>query len=494
MRECRQKPYLAFDFGAQSGRAVLAHLQSGILTTEEVHRFANEPVEYGGSLHWDVPRLWFEVRNALSRLDEVELAGIGVDAWGVDYALLGERGELLQNPYHYRDPRTEGVMEEILKRVDKGEIYQATGIQFMPINTLYQLFAARRQTPKLLEAAKYLLTIPDLFNYWLTGNAVCEFTNATTTQMVDPLKRAWAVGLMQRLELPAHLPAPIVEPGSIVGTILPDIAGHSSLAGTTVIAPACHDTGSAVAAISARDGTAFLSSGTWSLLGTELDSPVITPEALRLNFTNEGGVNGTTRLLKNVMGLWMLQGCRQSWTARGHRYEYRELIELAVREISFRHLIDPDDDSFLRPPDMLMAIDNFCSRTHQPVPQDPGSYARAVLESLAFKYRIVLRNLEHVSGKRIEQIRIIGGGSKNRLLNQLTANATGRKVLAGPAEATALGNVAIQILATGGASSLQEVRAIVDRSFPTEIFEPLETDTWDQHAERFENYCGSIYA
>jgi len=494
MRECRQKPYLAFDFGAQSGRAVLAHLQSGILTTEEVHRFANEPVEFGGTLHWDVPRLWFEVRNALSGLGEVELAGIGVDAWGVDYALLGERGELLQNPYHYRDRRTEGIMDEVLGRVTKKEIYEATGIQFMPINTLYQLFAARRQTPNLLEAAKYLLTIPDLFNYWLTGNAVCEFTNATTTQMVDPLKRAWAVGLMQRLELPAHLPAPIVEPGSIIGTLLPDIARHSCLAGTTVIAPACHDTGSAVAAISARDGTAFLSSGTWSLLGTELDSPVITPEALRLNFTNEGGVNGTTRLLKNVMGLWMLQGCRQSWTAQGHRHDYRELIELAVREISFRHLIDPDDDSFLRPPDMLMAIDNFCTRTHQPVPKDPGAYVRAVLESLAFKYRIVLRNLEHVSGKRIEQIRIIGGGSKNRLLNQLTANATGRKVLAGPAEATALENVAIQILATGGASSLQEVRAIVDRSFPTEIFEPLETDKWDQHAERFENYCGSIYA
>jgi rhamnulokinase len=412
----------------------------------------------------------------------------------VDYALLGERGELLQNPYHYRDRRTEGIMDEVLGRVTKKEIYEATGIQFMPINTLYQLFAARRQTPNLLEAAKYLLTIPDLFNYWLTGNAVCEFTNATTTQMVDPLKRAWAVGLMQRLELPAHLPAPIVEPGSIIGTLLPDIARHSCLAGTTVIAPACHDTGSAVAAISARDGTAFLSSGTWSLLGTELDSPVITPEALRLNFTNEGGVNGTTRLLKNVMGLWMLQGCRQSWTAQGHRHDYRELIELAVREISFRHLIDPDDDSFLRPPDMLMAIDNFCTRTHQPVPKDPGAYVRAVLESLAFKYRIVLRNLEHVSGKRIEQIRIIGGGSKNRLLNQLTANATGRKVLAGPAEATALGNVAIQILATGGASSLQEVRAIVDRSFPTEIFEPLETHKWDQHAERFENYCGSIYA
>ena len=488
------KPYLAFDFGAQSGRAVLARLHSGILTTEEIHRFPNDPVEYGCALHWDMPRLWFEVRSALSRLGEVELAGIGVDAWGVDYALLGERGELLQNPYHYRDRRTEGVMEEVLKNVSREEIYQATGIQFMPINTLYQLVAARRQHPKLLGAAKYLITIPDLFNYWLSGNAVCEFTNATTTQMVDPVKRTWATALMQRLELPAHLPAPIVEPGAIIGTLLPDIAGHTSLAGTSVIAPACHDTGSAVAAISAHDGTAFLSSGTWSLLGTELDSPVITPDALRLNFTNEGGVNGTTRLLKNVMGLWMLQSCRQSWTAQGLSYDFRELIELATREPSFRHLVDPDDESFLRTPDMLAAINQFCTRTHQPVPKEPGAYVRAVLESLAFKYRVVLRNLEQVCGKHIEQIRIIGGGSKNRLLNQLTADATGRRVLAGPAEATALGNVAVQILATGEATSLQEVRAIVDRSFPTEVFEPLDTDKWDQHAERFEQYCGSIYA
>ena len=490
----KSKPYLAFDFGAESGRAVLAHLQSGILTTKEVHRFPNEPVEYGGSLHWDAPRLWFEVRKALARLGEAELAGIGVDAWGVDYALLGERGELLHNPYHYRDRRTERVMEEVFRKVAREEIYQATGIQFMPINTLYQLFAARRQTPKMVEAAKYLLTIPDLFNYWLTGNAVCEFTNATTTQMVDPVKRAWAAGLMQRLELPVHLPAPIVEPGSIIGALLPDIAGHTSLAGTPVIAPACHDTGSAVAAISARDGTAFLSSGTWSLVGTELDSPVITSDALRMNFTNEGGVNGTTRLLKNVMGLWMLQACRQSWTAQGLSSGYRELIELATREPSFRHLVDPDEESFLRPPDMLAAINQFCIRTHQPVPQEPGAYVRAVLESLALKYRLVLRNLEHISGKHIKQIRIIGGGSKNRLLNQLTADATGRKVLAGPAEATALGNLAVQILATGGAASLQEVRAIVDRSFPTEVFEPLETDKWEQHAERFEQYCGSIYA
>jgi rhamnulokinase len=488
------RPYLAFDFGAESGRAVLAHLRSGILTTDEVHRFANEPVACGGSLHWDVARLWFEVRKALSDLPETELASIGVDAWGVDYALLGQHGELLQNPYHYRDRRTEGVMEEVFKRVTREEIYEATGVQFMPINTLYQLFAAQRDTLNIVSGAKHLLTIPDLFNYWLTGNAVCEFTNATTTQMVDPVKRTWATALMQRLELPVHLPAPIVESGSVLGTLLPGITARSALVGTTVIAPACHDTGSAVAAISARDGTAFLSSGTWSLLGTELDAPVVTSDALRLNFTNEGGVNGTTRLLKNVMGLWMLQGCRQSWTARGHRYDYRELIELASREASFRQLVDPDDESFLHPADMLAAIDRFCTRTHQPIPQGPGAYVRTVLESLTFKYRLVLRNLEQVSGRRIGQIRIIGGGSKNRLLNQLTANATGRTVLAGPAEATALGNVAMQILATGGASSLREVRAIVERSFPTEAFEPLDNDKWDEHAERFEQYCGSIYA
>lgn len=488
------KPYLAFDFGAESGRAVLAHLQSGILTTEEVHRFQNEPVEYGGSLHWDVPRLWLEVRKSLACVEQVELAGIGVDAWGVDYALLGERGELLQNPYHYRDRRTQGIMEEVFRNVRKEEIYGATGIQFMPINTLYQLFAAQRDTPTLVKAAKELLTIPDLFNYWLTGNAVCEFTNATTTQLVDPFRRSWATDLMQKVGLPPELPAPIVEPGTIIGTLRPSMAQNSSLARTPVIAPACHDTGSAVAAITARDGTAFLSSGTWSLIGTELDAPIVTPQALKLNFTNEGGVNGTTRLLKNVMGLWILQGCRNYWTTKGQSADYRELVELAGREPAFKHLVDPDGECFLRPANMPAAVDDFCRKTNQPAPSSPGAYVRCVMESLALKYRRVLGNLEQLCGKHIDQLRVIGGGSKNRMLNQFTADATGRRVLAGPAEATALGNIAIQILASGEASSLQEVRAIVDRSFPTEVFEPLETEKWEQQTERFEQYCEIIYA
>lgn len=488
------KPYLAFDFGAESGRAVLAHLQAGILTTEEVHRFRNEPVECEGSLHWDVAHLFCQVRKALDCVDQIELAGIGVDAWGVDYALLGERGELLENPYHYRDHRTQGVMEEVFRIVRKEDIYRATGIQFMPINTLYQLFAAKRETPSIIAAAKQLITIPDLFNYWLTGNAVCEFTNATTTQLVDPVRRTWAVDLMQSLGLRPELPAVIVEPGTIIGTLQSSIARSSSLSAVPVIAPACHDTGSAVAAITARDGTAFLSSGTWSLIGTELDAPTVTGEALTMNFTNEGGVNGTTRLLKNVMGLWMLQGCRNCWSARGQRTDYRELVELAGRAPAFSHLVNPDDELFLRATDMPTAIDDFCRKTHQPVPINPGAYVRCILESLAMKYRLALRSLEQLCGKSIGQIRIIGGGSKNRLLNQFTADATGRRVLAGPSEATALGNIAIQILATGEASSLQEVRAIVDRSFPTEVFEPVDTDKWLLQTQRFEQYCEMIYA
>jgi rhamnulokinase len=488
------KPYLAFDLGAESGRAVLGHLQSGILTIKEVHRFANVPVTSGNSLHWDVQRLWLEVRHALSLLESCAIAGIGVDAWGVDYALLGECGELIENPHHYRDRRTEGVMAEVFRKISREEIYSLTGIQFMPINTLYQLYAAKRDSPATVAAAKRLLTIPDLFNYWLTGNAVCEFTNATTTQMVDPRCRAWAVDLMERLELPVELLCPIVEPGSIIGTLLPVLAQNPSLQGTPVIAPACHDTGSAVAAISARDGTAFLSSGTWSLVGMELDAPVITPEALRLNFTNEGGVNGTTRLLKNVMGLWMLQSCRRAWSEQGYSFDYRTLMEIAIREPAFAHLVDPDDESFLRTTNMPAAIADFCRKTHQPEPANPGAYVRCILESLAMKYRLVLRSLEHVSGTTIKQIRIIGGGSQNRLLNQFTADATGRKVLAGPSETTALGNLAMQMLATGAASSLQEIRSTIERSFPCELFEPLDIDRWDKQAERFEQYCEMTYA
>jgi rhamnulokinase len=487
------KAYLAFDFGAESGRAILAHLHSGVVTIDEVHRFPNDPVEYGGSLQWDLPRLWFETRAALSAVEDTDLAGIGVDSWGVDYALVGERGELVQNPYHYRDPRNITAMEEVLRLISKEEIYEATGIQLMPINTLNQLYAAARHTPRLLEAAERLLMIPDLFNYWLTGNAVCEFTNATTTQLISPVSRTWATPLMERLGIPTKLCSPIVEPGSVIGGLLPGISNYQALEGTCVVACASHDTASAVAAITARGDTAFISSGTWSLVGIETEEPVMTPKALRLNFSNEGGVCRTTRLLKNVMGLWMLQCCRRSWADLGRKFAYGELMEAAGREPGFRHLVDPDDASFARPDDMPQAIDRFCRKTGQPSPTTPAAYARTILDSLALKYRLVLGNLESLTGRRLTQVRVIGGGSKNRLLNQFTADATGKRVLAGPAEATALGNIAVQMIATGAVTSLEEARAIIDRSFPTEVFEPHDPDRWDREAQRFQQYCEHAY-
>ena len=473
--------YLAIDLGAESGRALLGRLRAGILTVTEIHRFANQPVRDSRALRWNVPRLWEEIRTALSLTKKVALNGVGVDAWGVDYALLGADGNLIENPYHYRDARTNGVMEQLFRLVPKEEIYSTTGIQFMPINTLFQLFAHLRDAPGILQAASKLLTIPDLFHFWLTGKAACEYTNASTTQMVNPVTRAWAGELMHRLNLPTALPAEIVESGSILGTL--------ANSATSVIAPASHDTASAVAAISAHGSTAFLSSGTWSLVGTELSAPLINAETLRLNFTNEGGANGTTMLLKNVMGLWILQGCRRSWAAAGHEYPYADLMEAAAHEPGFRCLMDPDHEAFLNAEDMPKAIAQFCRSTDQPAPTSPGSFTRAVLESLALKYRLVIGNLEHVTGRAIEQIRVIGGGSKNRLLNQFTADATGRRVLAGPAEATALGNIAVQMIATGRAGSLKEAREIIDRSFPVETFEPHDTNSWDVAAARFQQYC-----
>lgn len=488
----RSKNYLAVDIGAESGRAVLARVTGGTIAIEEVHRFPNQPLQESGSLRWDVKRLWSDIRTAFSKIN-CELEGMGVDTWGVDYALLDDHGELVENPYHYRDSRTRGIPEEVFNRVSKREIYSITGVQFMPINTLYQLFAEKKCTPAVLSRAKRLVMIPDLFHYWMTGNAVCEFTNASTTQMVNAITRKWDSALLERLGLPSSVVAPIVEPGTVIGKLLP-VLGTTKVIKTPVIAPATHDTGSAVAAIAACEGTAFISSGTWSLVGTEVGAPVLSANALQMNFSNEGGVNGTTRLLKNVMGLWMLRCCRESWFQSGNACDYDELIEQAAAEPAFAYLVDPDDESFLAPGNMCTAIDDFCMRTHQAKPTAPARYTRGILESLALKYRIVIEELEHLTGEHIEQIRIIGGGSKNRLLNQFTADATGRRVLAGPVEATALGNAAVQVLATNEAASLREVRAMIERSFPVEIFEARDIERWTKAAERFRHYRDTVYA
>jgi rhamnulokinase len=479
--------FLAFDLGAESGRAIVGRLRAGLLEVSEVHRFSNDPVDQKGSLHWDILRLWLEMRRALDKLAAIRLESIGVDAWGCDYALLGEQGDLLENPYHYRDRRTDGIMEVVFERVPAEEIYATTGIQFLPFNTLFQVVAATRNTPRLIDAARTLVTIPDLFNYWLTGRLTSEFTIATTTQFVDARSRSWATKLLSNLDVPSRLLPPLVEPGAVLGYVRADVS--SATAGAPVVAPACHDTGSAVASVSAGGESAFISSGTWSLLGTELDAPVITPRSRELNFTNEGGVCGTTRFLKNIAGMWLLQACRRTWAEGGHSFGYEELLRAADNDrYAFQSLFDPDHPSFLHPPSMLVAIADYCRETGQVVPDSPGAFTRAILESLAFKYRVVLESLEQLTGQRITQIRIVGGGSRNRLLNQFAADATGRTVVAGPAEATALGNLAMQMVATGAVSSLGESRGIIERSFPVERFAPAAPDRWDSHYRRFQDY------
>lgn len=476
---------LAFDVGASSGRAILGRLRDGQLTIQETHRFKNEPVTYRGELHWDVPAIWREMQSALASHGCHWVSSIGVDAWGVDYALLGEHGALLQNPYHYRDSRTDGVMEQVLDRLGRDRVYEATGIQFLPINTLYQLYTASQQTPRLLAAAEYLVTIPDLLNFWLTGTVACEYTNATTTQFLDRRTRCWSRDLLHELGIPTHLLAPVIRPGSTLGGLIPELARLPGLATTMVIAPACHDTGSAVAAIRANGSTAFLSSGTWSLLGTEVAEPVVTGESLRLNFTNEGGVCGTIRLLKNITGLWLLEGCRRAWSDRGDRCDWDKLVEACSAAEPFAHFVDPDDPLFVRPHDMTVAVDEYCRKTQQPVPCNRGAYVRTVLESLALKYRMVLEQLESVTGTRFDAIRIIGGGAENTLLNQFTADATGRTVLAGPVEATALGNMAMQMVGTGLVRSLDDARELIEQSFPARAFEPRLTLFWNRAYSRF---------
>jgi len=477
---------LAFDLGATSGRAILGRLGGGKLELQEVHRFPNEPVRYNGELHWDMPRLWREVQTGLhaaARGGPVD--AIGVDTWGVDYALLGERGILLENPYHYRDQRTLGMVEKAAAAVGSDRIYDATGIQFMALNTLYQLYAASQRTPKLLALAESLLTIPDLLNYWLAGVQVCEYTEATTTQFLDRRTRAWATGLLSDLGIPTHFLKPIVQSGAVLGGLRAELAHPEALKAAMVVAPACHDTGSAVAAVRTGGSTAFLSSGTWSLLGTEVPEAIVNADSRRFNFTNEGGVGGTFRLLKNITGMWLLEESRKAWDEAGRQYSYAELCAMASSEEPDRTLIDPDDALFVNPENMPRAIDAFCARTGQPAPRTPGAYTRAILESLALKYRSVLEQLGGIAGTRFEQIRVIGGGCRNAMLNQFTADATGCRVLAGPAEATALGNIAMQLVGIGAMPSIDDARSLIERSFPVEIFEPAQSAVWDRAYANF---------
>lgn len=476
--------YLAFDLGAESGRAVLGRLDGRTLRIETLHRFGNGPVRIGKHLYWDVLRLWTELKAGLAAYRAahgVDLAGLGLDTWGVDFGLLDAHDELLGNPHHYRDVRTEGMLEAAFARVSREDIFAATGIQFMEINTLYQLLALRLQGSPMLDVAKTFLMIPDLLNYWLTGVRVSEFSIATTTQFYDPRAHDWARGLLERLDLPTDILPPIVQPGEQLGTLLPEIGAEVGLGAVPVIAPACHDTGSAVAAVPATgDSFAYLSSGTWSLMGVETREPVIDAQSLALNFTNEGGVCGTIRLLKNIMGLWLVQECRRTWAVQGRELSYDEITQLAAAAPPFGPLVDPDHHDFLRPADMPRRIVEYCQRTGQRVPQSDGEIARCALESLALKYRWTLERLEQLQGRRLEVIHVVGGGSQNRLLCQLTADATQRVVVAGPVEATATGNVLMQAIAGGELNSLAEARQVVRQSFDLVTYEPGSASGWDE--------------
>lgn len=476
--------YLALDLGAESGRAIVGTINDGSLSLAETHRFINQPVQRSTGLHWDVSSLWGEIENGIAfSAGKFPLQSLAIDTWGVDFALLDKDKRLIGEPHHYRDARTDGMLEEAFHRVPREQIFAQTGVQFMQINSLYQLLSMVLARDAQLEAAHTFLTIPDLFNHWLAGSLCCEFTNGTTTQCFNSLTRDWAFPLLEALSIPTRIFPPVCEPGTILGALLPEVIAETGTNPIPVIAPACHDTGSAVVAVPAEDKDfAWLSSGTWSILGAEVRQPDVSPQALSYNFTNEGGVFGTWRLSKNIMGLWLVQGCKREWGI-----SYDEITRLAAEAQPFLAVLDPDDSVFLHPGGMPEKVRTFCARSGQAVPQSRGEIVRVALESLALKYRLVLDQLEKLVGRRLEPLHIIGGGTKNCLLNQFTADCTNRRVVCGPVEATATGNILMQAIALGHLGSLIEARALVCRSFEVETYYPASTAGWDDQFEKLVN-------
>jgi rhamnulokinase len=477
---------LAVDLGASSGRVMRGGFDGARLSLTEVCRFENEPVRALDTLHWDFPRLLHEVKRGLGKALAADPASsVAIDSWAVDFGLLDSGGRLLGNPVHYRDVRTAGMMERVFSRVPRAEIFQRSGLQFLPFNTIYQLSAMRQAGHPHLDQAAALLMIPDLMGYFLTGQKACEFTNATTTQLLDPRTRQWSEELIEKLDLPRRIFLPIVKPGAALGKLLPDVAEELGGRQLSVVSCASHDTACAVAGTPARgERFAYLSCGTWSLLGAETREPVLSPRALSLNFTNEGGVNNTWRLLKNIMGLWISQELKREWERAGKKFTWAELTTLSAQAPAFASLIDPDDEIFLAPGEMSSRIRAACARHGQPQPQTEGALLRCVTESLALKYRRVLEQLEELAGDKFEELHIVGGGIQNELLCQWTANACNRPVLAGPIEASALGNLAVQLIAAGELSSIAEARAAIAASFPVKRYEPQHANVWNDVYER----------
>jgi len=488
--------YLAIDLGASSGRALLVSFDGRRVRWEEAHRFGNGPTARDGGLFWDAPGLLREIQRGLSACAArgVRLRSAGIDTWGVDFGLLGEDGALLSAPRHYRDPRNEPAMEVALRRIPRARIYETTGIQFMPLNTLYQLCAARADGA--LRAARRLLFMPDLFNYWLTGEAVTERTIASTSQMLDARRGAWDEALLAALDLPAQILPPMRPTGSVCGTLTPQVSAQVGHAGMPVVLTAGHDTASAIAAVpAAGDDWAYISSGTWSLVGVELDAPVIGAASLAANFTNEAGVAGTTRFLKNVAGLWLLQECRRCWNEAGAAWTFGELDAQAEAAPPLRSLIDPDDARYATPGDMPARIAAACRERGEPAPESPGGMTRCILESLALRYDEVLRTAAALTGRTISTVHVVGGGAQNDLLNRMIAAATGKMVVAGPVEATALGNALVQALALGDLPGIPAARNVVRASVTLRRYDPpsgsAERERWDAARRRFAGLTGS---
>ena len=483
--------FLAFDLGAASGRAVRGRFDGERLVLEEVHRFPNGPVRVPDGLHWDILRLYSELKHGLAKAAGergAELVSLGLDTWGVSFALLDKQGALLGNPYHYRDARTDGMLEQAFGRVPKEEIFEQTGIQFLQINTLYQLLSMVIQESPLLSVADTLLMTPDLFNYWFTGQKVSERTIASTSQCFNPNTGYWATALIEAMGIPSQIFPEIVQPGAVLGEITPAVADETGARGVSVVAPGCHDTACAVAAVPTEsDRYAYLSSGTWSIVGAEVNNPVITAKSLAFNFTNEGGVCDTIRLLSNMTGLWLIQECRRAWAAEGQVLSYDDITRLAEAAPPFGALIDTDAGEFLSPGDMPARIREYCLSTGQNPPEGKGSIVRTILESLALKYRWTFEKLEELLEQRLEPLHIVGGGSQNELLNQFTADAVGRPVLTGPVEATATGNVLMQMLALGHIASLEEGRDVVRRSFEMRSYMPHKSSVWDDAYGKYLN-------
>ena len=482
--------FLAFDIGASSGRAILGTISENKLSLKEIHRFDNQMVEINGSFYWNIFSLFGELKTGLKKCIRdfgIQPESVGVDTWGVDIALLDRNGMIVGLPYAYRDPRTDTAMEEVFKIIPKKELYLMTGIQLMQFNTLFQLYAYKRDRSPLLEITTDILFMPDALGYLFSGIMKNEFSIASTSQFLKPGKLEYDQRLFDAIGFNIELMQELVLPGTVLGNIKADIQKETGSTAIPVVAVAAHDTASAIASVPATGRNwAYISSGTWSLMGIESDEPLISEEIQKLNFTNEGGVEGTTRFLKNIMGLWLLQECRRIWSAE-HDYSWPEMVEMSLKAQPFKCLIDPDAREFLNPGDMPAAIAAFCTKTGQPVPETHGEVIRSIFESLAMKYRSTLDSIKGVSAIEIEKIHIIGGGANNELLCQYASNATNLQVYAGPTEATAIGNIMMQAKALGAVSSLEEIRQMVFSSFETKIFNPQDADLWNIEYQRFKN-------